>query len=105
MKYLILIMLVCSSAWGMTTDEKIKYLEQRIEKLEAEKATSNGLKVKDMDGEKVKSKASRALSNYGSAAPALSKKQQEEIMNQIELFKKRSQENQKILDEIMNEDF
>ena len=36
--------------------------------------------------------------------PEMSKEQQEEVMKQIELFKSRQAESQKILDELMKED-
>ena len=110
----LIIILLISSFSSMSFAESV---EQRLEKLqrrviELEKRLGNepsstktsGLKIKDLKNKKIESK-SRALSSYGSTAPQLSRKQQKEIMNQIEQYKKKSQENQKVLDQIMKDDF
>ena len=65
----------------------------------------NGLKVKDMSGQNVQTSSGAGLRGIAGSGqmPAMTKEQQEEIMKQIELFKQRQQESQKLLDELMQE--
>ena len=110
---LVLFVITVSMSFGafanMSQDERIKRLEARIQQLEQAQAqtknpSSNGLKVKDMKGQNVQTQAGslRGIAGAGQM-PTMTKEQQEEIMKQIELFKKRQQESQKILDELMQE--
>lgn len=76
-------------------------LEQRVAKLEKQLSSQTsqhrgGLKVKDMQGSKI-------YSGQASQMPQLPPEQRKQIMQQLEQFKKSQKENQKVLDELMNE--
>jgi hypothetical protein len=82
----------------------IKQLEERIRALEAQNgssATSGGLKVKDLGGQKIQSQRSPSAQS----APAMSAKQQAEIMEKLNSFKARRQEEVKLLDEMDSEGY
>lgn len=77
----------------------IKQLEERIRALEAQNgssATSGGLKVKDLGGQKIQSQRTPS----SQSTPAMSAKQQAEIMEKLNSFKARRQEEVKLLDEM-----
>jgi len=89
-------------------EERVKMLEKRIEQLERAQSGSNttrstsGLKVKDMEQREAHTGYGRNVAGT-SGMPAMTKEQQEEITKQIQLFKERQIESQKILDELMKE--
>jgi hypothetical protein len=97
------------SVFSSTVDEKIAKLQNRVLELEKKflslryNGKKTGLKVKDMKNKKVNS---RSLSSYAkeSSSGSFSKKQQKDIMNQINAFKNKREENQRLLDEIMKSD-
>lgn len=113
MKYLVLSLLFMSTsvfAAEMTDKERIKRLEARILQLEQAQRnqktpSTGGLKVKDMNGQNVQTLPGARLRGVAGAGqmPAMTKEQQDEIMKQIELFKQRQIESQKLLDELMKE--
>lgn len=107
MKYFFLSMLfVLGSAYGSSDlEQRVKQLEARVKYLESKVGvgvdSTSGLKVQDMGNSQIKNSiGSRGVSSSG---PQLTEEQQKEITNTIELYKKRQQESQKILDELMNE--
>lgn len=105
-------------SWNIhaSDDAKLKELELKILKLEKQLATqgkASGLKVKDLGNKKIKKSASfeasemidgRSLSSE-SQKPKITPEQQKELMKQIEMIQKRQKESQKVLDEIMNDDY
>lgn len=111
MKLTILITLICfsSQVFAMSNiEERLKYLENRVQNLEAKLAggaqtsSSNGLKVKDMNNKN----AQRKISNSnGSGKPSITESQQKEVMNQLKAFKNKQSESQKMLDELMKNEF
>jgi hypothetical protein len=112
MKPLIIVLsvLFSTAAFSNSVEGRLAKLQKRVIELEEKLSNSKkipkstGLKVKNMKNEKINS---RSLSSYGkeSSTESLSKKQQTEIMDQINTFKKKSEENQKVLDELMKDDF
>jgi len=113
MKKFLLVCLVSlpfSAIAGMSLEQKVKMLEQRIEKLErmngAQVDAGSGLKVKDMGQDRMQTglNGGRGVASSQQAMPEMTKEQQEEIQKQLELFKSRQEESQKILDELMKED-
>jgi hypothetical protein len=99
MKLLTLSLLLTMSAFANPDlERRILKLEQRVAQLERQIAQKphSGLKVKDMGGGKIKAQQSPQM-------PALTPEQRKQIMQQLEQFKKSQSENQKILDELMNE--
>ena len=86
-------------------EQRIQLLEQKVKSLEAalnsNKQTS-GLKVKDYK----KSQAQRLISSTtNSEGPSMTPEQQKEIMKQLEVMKERQEDSQKMLDQIMNDEF
>jgi len=113
MKKLLLVCLVSvpfSSFAGMSLEQKVKMLEKRIERLErgsdarSQVDAGSGLKMRDMSNDKMQTGlgGARGVSS-AQGMPEMSKEQQEEVMKQLELFKSRQAESQKILDELMKE--
>jgi hypothetical protein len=95
---------------GSSTEERLKFLENRVQQLEArlgngaiQKSSISGLKVKDMKNSRLERSVGSA--NSGEATPSISTSQQKEIMKQIEAFKKKRSESQKMLDELMKDEF
>ena len=89
-------------------EAKIKQLEMRVQALESQlgsQKTQSGLRVKDLGNQNI---MNRNISSTGAAANGslnLTKEQEKEMMEAIEKFKKAQEKNQKLLDELMNEDF
>lgn len=86
-------------------EKRVAMLEKRMDKLENSSSATDqttGLKVKDYQG------TTKALSigrGVASPGPSLTKEQTQQIQNTIEQYKKNKAESDKILDQIMNEDF
>ena len=91
-------MLLVSPSRG---DDRIAELEARIRALEAQKGMENGLKVKDMQG----SEASSSRSPASSGSPQIPPEEQKKIMEQLEQFKAKQKEAQKLLDDLEAEGF
>ena len=123
MKFLLIILLLTTSfftnaksVWRrdfLALEEKVKVLEKKVADLEKtilamRKAASNqkdkttGLRVKDYQGTTKAVGVSRGVASPG---PSLTKEQTQQIQNTIEQYKKNKAESDKILDQIMNEDF
>lgn len=84
--------------------DRVRQLEERIRALEAQNgstATSGGLKVKDLGGQKIESNRNPS----SQSAPAMSAKQQAEIMKKLNDFKARRQEEIKLLDDMDSEGY
>lgn len=77
---------------------KLLEMERKIKQLEKGKASS-GIKTQDLENQEISNQSSSVPS-----ASQLSPEQQKELMKQIEQIKKSQKEQQKVLDEIMNED-
>jgi cytochrome c553 len=111
MKLTIMMTLICFSTqiFAMSNiEERLKFLESRVLSLEtkltagSQTNSSNGLKVKNMNNKK----AQRYISNSNNASkPSITEKQQAEIMDQLKAFKTKQSESQKMLDELMKNEF
>ena len=77
-------------------EARVKALEQ---KLNGSSTSQNGLKVKDMGNSQVGTL--RGVS--GQNVPQLTPEQQLEIQNQLQEYQKRQKEQQRVLDELMND--
>ena len=99
----IILLLTATSSFADESD-RIKILEQRIRALEAQNgssATSGGLKVKDLGGQKIQTQ--RAPSS--GSAPSMTAAQQAEIMKKLGAFKERRQEEVNLLEEMEAEGY
>lgn len=101
MKKLLIILLLSSATFAQDNSDilrRLLKLEQRVAQLERQVAQKPhmGLKVKDMDGTKMKAQQKPQM-------PQLTPEQRKQIMQQLEQFKKSQKDNQKVLDELMNE--
>ena len=86
-------------------EAKVQALEARVAALESKQGSASmdsttGLKVEDMNNSTINA---RGVSGTPTTE-SLSEEQKIEIQNTIEEFKKSQEKQQKILDEIMNED-
>ena len=91
-------------------ENKVMQLEKQVQMLMQQKnstpvTSQNGLRVKDGGNQIKQMEMGRDISSSEGGAPKLSDEKKNEIMKQLEQFKKNRQESQKILDEIMNEDY
>lgn len=80
-------------------EARVKALE---EKLNSTSTSQNGLRVKDMGN---KSVGSNVRNVSGQSAPQLTREKQEQIERQLQEYQKRQKEQQKVLEELMNDDF
>ncbi len=85
----------------MQLEKQVQMLIQQ--KNSAPVTSQNGLKIKDGGNQIKQVEMGRGISSSGNSS--LSNEKKDEIMKQLEQFKKNRQESQKILDEIMNEDY
>ncbi|MFT6068243.1 MAG: hypothetical protein ACJAT2_000010 [Bacteriovoracaceae bacterium] len=102
--FLSAVLLLTSSLCFADESLQIKLLEERIKALEAQNgstATSNGLKVKDLGGRKIQNQRIPSAET----APAMSAEQQAEIMEKLNQFKSRRQEEVKLLDQMDSEGY
>jgi hypothetical protein len=99
-----LVMYITTHAFSQTLENRVVLLEKKVMELQNLNKTKNGLKVKDMGHKKMNSNK-RTLSSYSKESPQLSKEKQKEIMDQIKIFKAKREESQKLLDELMKDEF
>jgi hypothetical protein len=82
-------------------ERRILILEQKVAKLAGTSMDSTtGLRTKDANNN-IQQAGSRGISS----APEVTETQRDEIMKTLEGYKKKKAESQKLLDELMNEDF
>lgn len=111
MKILIALLMVSSSTAVLSKsvskrqvddlERRILILEQKVAKLGGSSVDSTtGLKTKDANNN-IQQAGSRGVAS----SPEVTESQRDEIMKTLESYKDRKAESQKLLDELMNEDF
>ena len=83
-------------------EKRVADLEKRMDSLAGSKSVT-GLRVKDANNQVLGTSPVRSISS--DASSKLTDKQKKEIQKQIELIKKNRSESQKIIDQIMNDDY
>jgi hypothetical protein len=82
-------------------ERRMLILEQKVAKIAGSSMdATTGLKTKDVNNQ-IKQAGSRDISS----TPEISESQRAEIMKTLEAYKDKKAESQKLLDELMNEDF
>ncbi len=83
-------------------ERRVSALERNVAQLSSMGTDSTtGLKIKDSQNQIKKAGVNRSVASN----PQLSDDQKKEIVETLENYKKKQQESQKLLDELMNEDF
>lgn len=84
-------------------EKRITVLEQKVAKLMGASSIDGktGLRIKDNGNQIQQGSGSRGISS----TPQINETRKKEIMDTLEQYKKSKQESQKLLDELMNEDF
>lgn len=83
-------------------ERRVTLLEQKVTQLSGSSTdATTGLKVKDGNNQIKRSETDRGVAS----TPQISDSQKKEILDSLELYKKKKQDSQKLLDELMNEDF
>lgn len=105
MKVLLCILFMTSTHLWANEEMELKMLklEKRIKQLEKQKGTQgSGLKTQDYKNKNVSSVS--ASSATGSSDVQLTPEQKKALMEQIKTIKSNQKEQEKLLDELMNED-